>query len=64
MNKYKVTAMFRPNHNRAETVVREIYVDAANKENAAFLAGNRLGLGGTGLVDASLHMEVERQRRV
>jgi hypothetical protein len=56
--------MFRPNHNRAETVVREIYVDAANKENAAFLAGNRLGLGGTGLVDASLHMEVERQRRV
>lgn len=64
MNRYKVTARFKPNHNRAETVERLIVVEAKNREDAAFIAGNRIGLQGTGLVSASLVMDVERLRRI
>lgn len=64
MNSYIVTARFRPNANRAECTERRIVTEAKNREDAAFIAGNRIGQQGTGLVNVSLELDIERLRKL
>jgi hypothetical protein len=64
VNRYEIEAVFRPNANKAERVCRHVWIDAPNRGAALMLAGNRLGLEGTGIVPASLQVSIARQRRI
>lgn len=60
MNRYRIEAIFRPNANKPDKVTRQVWVDAPNREAALLLAGNRLGLEGTGIIAASLIASITR----
>jgi hypothetical protein len=64
MNRYEIEAVFRSNVNKQERVCRHVWVDAPNREAALLIAGNRLGLEGTGMVNSSVQVSVARQRRI
>lgn len=62
MNRYEVTASFRPNHNSRERAEWKGHVEALNKDHALLLAGIAIAREHGSLVAVSLRITVTRLR--